>query len=192
MRRLTLPRGVDGAGIGELSLADGLVDGGARWRNRQQERIAALVDGVAFERGPRRRGRVLIKFLVWRMLGSRLRSEGDGWRTGCGLVGPRTKRTRGVVRNQWLSDARRSSDHRFAGASASIGRFAPPAICPRFAAAAVHPRRAAPGPARHFASSRRSPSLRRRPSRRPHQPPPPVGRRGAGIPRVAWTIETIG
>ena len=35
--------------MGQLSLADGLVEGGAG-RNRQLERIAALVDWTAFER----------------------------------------------------------------------------------------------------------------------------------------------
>jgi hypothetical protein len=35
--------------LGQLSLADGLVDGGAG-RNRQLERIAALVDWAAFAR----------------------------------------------------------------------------------------------------------------------------------------------
>ena len=35
--------------LGQLGLADGLVDGGAG-RNRQLEKIAALVDWAAFER----------------------------------------------------------------------------------------------------------------------------------------------
>jgi hypothetical protein len=35
--------------LGQLSLADGLVEGGAG-RNRQLEKIAALVDWAAFER----------------------------------------------------------------------------------------------------------------------------------------------
>jgi hypothetical protein len=35
--------------LGQLSLADGLVEGGVG-RNRRPERIAALVDGAAFER----------------------------------------------------------------------------------------------------------------------------------------------
>jgi hypothetical protein len=35
--------------VGQLSLGDGLVEGGAG-RNRQLERIAALVDWTAFER----------------------------------------------------------------------------------------------------------------------------------------------
>jgi hypothetical protein len=35
--------------LGQLSLADGLLEGGAG-RNRQLERIAALVDWAAFER----------------------------------------------------------------------------------------------------------------------------------------------
>ena len=35
--------------LGQLGLADGLVEGGAG-RNRQLERIAAVVDGTGFER----------------------------------------------------------------------------------------------------------------------------------------------
>jgi hypothetical protein len=36
------------AELGQLSLADGLVDGGAGW-NRQLEKIAALVEWTVFE-----------------------------------------------------------------------------------------------------------------------------------------------